>query len=104
MTVALSKVVGQINRRNLSTNIQKVAYRLLSAASNGTGWVKNTQLSHIPSVGSRIRDLRTEEFGSWKVQCATASELNKDGDQYTFFYRVVPSSVNQTQLRSVFGT
>ena len=96
-------VVSGVNRRHLTNNTQRVLLSLVNAVSNG-GWVARTAL-RVPSVGARIRDLRKAEFGGFKVECALASEINRDGvstvtDRQTF-YRIVPTTVTVSALQQV---
>lgn len=100
--MANTSMLRSVNRKQLRNNTQRIAYRLLSA--NGE-WVSRRQLeTSVSSATARIRDLRKDEFGGFQVQCASATELGKRGDQYTFFYRIPPRSVRKTQVETVFGS
>ena len=97
----VNNVLKKVNRRKLTTNAQKVAYRLLTA--NG-GWVSNRQLNQVAnSATSRARDLRKEPYGSFTVQCKSASEINKRGTAWDFYYRISPNKVTLRQLETIFG-
>lgn len=89
-----------INRRKLTNNTQKVAFRLLNA--NGS-WVSRRELEKtISSASARIRDLRKEQFGGFNVECASAPSLKKKGVRGTFFYRIEPSQVKKIQISKIF--
>jgi len=89
-----------INRRTLTNNTQKVAFRLLGA--NGA-WVSRKDLERtITSAAARVRDLRKVQFGGFAVECASASALNRKGDKGAFFYKITPSSVRKTQINTIF--
>lgn len=70
-TNKIGQIVNRVNRRRLRNNTQKVLLALLGA---GGEWVARTSL-RIPSAASRIRDLRTLEFGKLDIECASAAEL-----------------------------
>ncbi len=96
----MTKLLTGINNRKFTNNTQKVAYRLLQA--NGE-WVSSRELARtVTSVGSRVRDLRKEEFGSFTVECVSAQELNRNAKPGTFYYRIVPSRVTRSQVVTVF--
>lgn len=96
----MKKVVSKINRRSLVNNTQKVLLAMLTA---DTEWVSRRALdARVPSATSRLRDLRTEEFGGWKIEVKTAPELNRRGDSHTTFYRLVPTSITRERLTRVF--
>ena len=87
-----------VNPRKLTSNTQKAAYRLLSA--NGK-WLSKPDLDRtIGSAPSRVRDLRKSKFGSFRVECKQATELNKRGN--AFFYRINPNTVTHKQVDIVF--
>ncbi len=89
-----------INRRTLTNNTQKVAFRLLGA--NGE-WVSRRDLErNISSAAARVRDLRKSQFGGFNVECASASELNRRGEKGSYFYRITPASVKRAQIKTVF--
>ena len=95
-------IVKNINRRNLSNNTQKVLWTLLTT-SNKDGWVSRTSLT-VPSASARVRDLRKSEFGGFAVECARPGDINRrvrNGTHQTF-YRIVPSSVTPSALKTVF--
>lgn len=92
-------LLDKINRRSLN-NTQRVLLRLLNADGE---WVSRTAI-RIPSVGSRIRDLRKAEFGAFSVRCATASELQRRAGGKATFYALDPRSVTGTRVRQAFRT
>jgi hypothetical protein len=97
-----AKIVRGVNRRTLNNNVQRVLLSLVST-SNNDGWVARTAL-RIPSVGSRIRDLRKVEFGGFRVECVSATDLNRRPSEVTSrqtYYRVVPSTVTVKALSQV---
>ncbi len=87
-----------VNRRNFTNNTQRAAYRLLNA---GGTWVSRADIERtVTSAAARIRDLRKDEFGSFTVECAAASDLGKRGTG--FFYRIPMSTVRRSQVKTVF--
>lgn len=97
----VTQKLKEINRQSLTSNTQKIAYKLLSAKG---AWIKSSELGkYISSAQSRVRDLRTEQFGSFAVECATASDLHKKGGKTTFFYRINPVKVSNKQLATIFN-
>lgn len=102
MRAEISTVLSRVNRRNLTNNSQRALYRLLSADGE---WVPRTQI-RVPSVGSRVRDLRTPKFGQFQVECATSTDLKRrvrDGRVLTY-YRIKPATVTQDQVTRAFRT
>jgi len=92
--MSLTQTVKSINPRSLKNNTQKVALKLLKADGQ---WLRASELrKHIPSATSRLRDLRTDEFGNMIVETAR-------NENQTFFYRIRPSTVTKQQLNIVFG-
>lgn len=85
-------------RRRLTSNTQRAALRLLAA--NGQ-WVTRSQL-RIPSAAARIRDLRKQEYGGFRVECKRARDLGRNTASNVFCYRIVPGTVNSKQLATVF--
>lgn len=97
---SVKTLLNGVNRRNLTSNTQKAAFRLLSA--NGQ-WLSRGELSRtISSAAARVRDLRKPEFGGFTVECASAVTLDKRGTHNTFFYRIPPKTVKKTQVNTVF--
>ncbi len=95
------EIVAGVSRRSLSNNTQRVLFSLVKTASDG-GWVARTAL-RVPSVGARIRDLRKLSFGGFRVECASAADLNRTRpstvtDRQTF-YRIVPNTVTVLALQ-----
>lgn len=102
MNKNVNQIVSNIDRRKLRNNTQRALFSLLNAEGE---WVARTQI-RIPSVGSRLRDLRKEEFGGFDVQCVPASELNKTGSNRQTtrltYYRLNPRSVTPGRVTKVF--
>jgi hypothetical protein len=98
----IERTVNRVNRRKLHNNTQRVLLSLLTA--NG-GWVSRTAL-RVPSAASRIRDLRTEEFGGFEIECASATELERQvrtaRTKNQTYYRLKPNSVRVGRLLKVF--
>lgn len=88
-----------INRAAVKSNVQRVAYRLLTA--NGQ-WVSSRQLARIPSATARVRDLRKQSYGAFQVECASAADLKRNVKGKVFYYRIVPSSVTPQNVSRVF--
>ncbi len=65
------KKILSVRRRRLRNNTQKVLYSLLKAPGK---WVARVSF-RVPSTGSRLRDLRTEDFGGLPVKCARPKQL-----------------------------
>lgn len=93
-------LLEKINRRSLN-NTQRVLFRLLSADGE---WVSRSAI-RVPSVGSRIRDLRKAEFGGFGVRCATATALQRrTRDGKATFYALDTSTVTSARVRQAFRT
>ena len=97
MKESILNLVSKVNRRNLNKT-QKVLVQLLSA--KGDGWVKNTVIGK--PAPSALRHLRNEHYG-FDIQTSTASEVEKNGDRYTFYYRVNPKSVTLAKVKAVLN-
>lgn len=95
---AITNILNNINTRKFTNKTQKAAYRLLRAKG---GWVSNRDLMRTISNTRRVRDLRLEQFGAFQVECASATDLNKKGENL-YFYRIKPSSVKKAQLSTIF--
>lgn len=92
----------KVNRRTFTNNNQKVLFKLLNADGK---WVSSADLNRlVSSAGSRVRDLRKEQFGSFQVDCADAPSIGKKGNGNSFFYRIRPRTVNRRQVSTVFGS
>jgi hypothetical protein len=94
-------LLAKIDRSKLQTNTQKVLYRLLNAENE---WVSRSTI-RIPSVGSRLRDLRKPQYGSFTVECETARSLQKRtraATNHPTFYRLNSSSVTREKVASIF--
>lgn len=96
----VKNLLAKVNRRKLKNNTQKVLLKLLTAK---TEWVSRVSL-RVPSVGSRLRDLRKPQFGSFQVDCASANKLGKrtQENRRPTYYRLNPSSVTLTKVSKVF--
>lgn len=91
-----------INRRKLTSNTQKAAFRLLKA--NGA-WVSRKDLERtISSASARVRDLRKSQFGGFKVEASSGSALNKRrATRGSWYYRIVPDTVSEQQISKIFN-
>ena len=93
-------VLGQVNRKSLN-NTQRVLMQLLNAEGE---WVSRAAI-RVPSVGSRLRDLRKAEFGSFQIRCATAQELGKRStNTRATFYSIEPRSITRESVRQALRT
>lgn len=86
-------------QRNIKSNTQRAALALLKA--KGT-WVPRSKIK-VASATSRIRDLRKKQYGSFKVECKSASELKRRTTGNMFYYRIEPDTVTEKQLDTVFS-
>lgn len=97
-------LVKDIKFNTLVSNTQRVAYRLLKASGE---WVSRKELERVAgkNAASRVRDLRTESFGGFVVECASATQLSKRSSDNgaVFYYRIQPKSVTKKKLSAVFG-
>lgn len=100
-----SKSVRDIARSADTRRLRNDTQRALLVLARAEGeWVSRKQLARtVKSPGSRVRDLRTHEYGSLDVQCATALELGRPGDSHTTFYRLVNPSVQKVEKVLVKG-
>lgn len=88
-----------VRAEKLKNFTQKAAHRLLNAQGR---WLSRRDLARtISSAPSRVRDLRMEKFGGFRVECRHASELQKRGGEY--FYRINPHTVTHRQLERIFN-
>jgi len=98
----VTRLVNRINRRKLRNNAQRA---LLSLLMRNGEWMARTTL-RMPNVGSRFRDLRKLEFGGFKVECVTATKINRTRPSKITsrptYYRVVPKSVSVHALKQAF--
>jgi hypothetical protein len=78
-----------------------VGLRLLAAEGE---WVSRSQLAKIPSATARVRDLRKEQFGSFRVECKSSDDLEKRTSKRTFYYRIDANRVTKKQLEKLFPT
>lgn len=83
----------------ITNNTQRVGLRLLSA--NGE-WLPRSSL-RTPSATSRVRDLRKDEFGGFKVECKSAEQLDRKTSHNTFYYRINPQNVTKQQINTLFA-
>ena len=92
----VNKFVNKVTSLKAKNNTQKVLLKLLKAEG---GWVSRSQLNTVsPSAPSRVRDLRKAQYGGIEVECASAKELKRAAPRGTYYYRVNPRKVTQTQL------
>ena len=102
----LNKMVEKIlsvRRRQLRTNTQKVLYSLLKSPGK---WVARVHF-RVPSTGSRLRDLRTENFGNLPVKCAHARQLPTRRysvvTKQPTFYKLELTDISLEILDEIFG-
>ena len=97
----MSKTIKNINKTvKITNNTQRVGAKLLSADG---GWLTRGQLNRIPSATARARDLRKKEYGGFKVECKSSTELGRKLSKKTFYYRIDPSNVTTKQINQLFG-
>jgi hypothetical protein len=98
----VEKILG-MRRRNLRTNTQKVLYSLLKAPGK---WVARVSF-RVPSTSSRLRDLRTEDFGNLPVKCARVTQLPTRRysvvSKQPTFYKLELSDISAEVLDEIFG-
>jgi hypothetical protein len=94
------RFMDRIDSRRLTNNTQRALLALLRSEGE---WVSRQSI-RVRSATSRIRDLRTNEYGAFDVQCATATELKRPvrGVAQPTFYRLNPRSVTLSRLQRVF--
>ncbi|MCK9567829.1 hypothetical protein M0R72_02615 [Candidatus Pacearchaeota archaeon] len=93
------KTTIQAAQKKITNNTQRVGIRLLSADGE---WLPRSSLSRIPSATARVRDLRKDEFGSFKVECKSSTDLSRKTSKRTFYYRINPNKVTQKQIQTLF--
>lgn len=102
MDSTVSKTLQRVDRRRVRNNTQRALLALLNA--NGS-WVARTSI-RLPSVTSRLRDLRKEEFGGFDVQCVSARDLQRSEKTRTTsrltYYRLNPNTVTVKRLNKAF--
>ena len=93
--------VKRVDRRKCN-NRQKV---LLSLLLRDEMWIPRTTI-RIPNVGSRLRDLRKDEFGRFGIECATARNLFGTGNYrpsevtpQPTYYRIRPETITLDALK-----
>jgi hypothetical protein len=98
----INKMLQSVTRGKCVNNVQKVFLALVNASNDG--WVSRTSF-RVPSASARLRDLRKAEFGGFKVECRSATELNRRSRSTKTarqtFYRIVPTSVTPTGVTKV---
>lgn len=94
----MSKTINQIKRSDITNNTQRAALKLLAADGQ---WVSRGQLNRIPSATARVRDLRKTEYGGFRVECKSSTDLGKRLSKKTYYYRIVRPS--QDQIQTLFG-
>ncbi len=91
----VKQLVEGVEGRDLRNNTQRV---LVSLVRRQGQWVSRQELNaRVPSATSRIRDLRTREFGAFRVECKTAVELGKRGGRTQTFYRLASASTEKVE-------
>jgi hypothetical protein len=98
MKKEIKKIIDSVSQKDLN-NTQRVLVRMISAEGE---WVSRDTLK-IPSASSRLRDLRTSQFGSFKIACATGKELGKKNTRGTF-YSLDPKTVTVSRVSKAFKT
>ena len=98
MSANTTKFVSGLNRRKFTNNTQRVLHTLITA--NGE-WVVRGAF-RVPTSGARLRDLRKDRFGGFKVQCKSAASLGLSGGRNTFYYRLPVKNVTLTRLQTIF--
>ncbi len=95
-------IVNRIDRRQLTNNTQRALLALLTSKDE---WVSRSSI-RVPSVGARLRDLRKPQFGAFKVECVSATRLERPVRRGTVtrqtFYRLNPNSVTVARVQKVF--
>ena len=99
MSKTVQEYVSQLNPRNFTNNVQKTLFRLLR--TNGE-WTRLSVL-RVPSAARRVRDLRSVDYGAFKVECRRADSVGLRGNRYSHVYRLDPRSVTLARLQEVFG-
>ena len=87
--------MSKVDVRRLINNSQRGLIQML----RGSEWVSRDSLK-VSSPSSRVRDLRTNRFGGFKIECQTARELGK-GTSGTY-YRLDPKTVTVGRLNRIF--
>jgi hypothetical protein len=98
----IQKTIKNIKRNQLTSNTQRVAFKLLAADGK---WLSRSDIAgkSVSSVAARIRDLRKKQFGSFRVECRSASQLGKRNTKKgSFYYRIAPRTVTTKQVSRVF--
>jgi hypothetical protein len=101
MRKEIKDFVNSLDRRNFTNNVQRVLHTLLLASISGKEWV-STKSFRTRSAAARLRDLRKTEYGEFGIDCRQASDINRNGTQYTFFYRIKHDGLTLTKLRRIF--
>jgi hypothetical protein len=96
----LKKTIQSIQKKTrITNNTQRAGIRLLSVAGE---WVPRSYLRRIPSATSRVRDLRKDEFGAFRVECKSSDDLERKTNHRTFYYRINPYYVTHKQIDTLF--
>jgi hypothetical protein len=100
MNKQVKNMVSKIDRRSLRNNTQRV---LLALLTNDQEWVSRTSI-RVPNAPARIRELRSKDFGSFRVTCASATTLKRrnTSDTRQTYYRIDRASVTKKQIARVF--
>jgi hypothetical protein len=88
-------LLSRVDVRRCSNNTQRVLIQML----RGNEWVSRDSLK-VSSPSSRVRDLRTDRFGGFRIECQSARELGK-GNSGTY-YRLDPKTVTIGRLNRIF--
>lgn len=100
---SLTKIVNQVKNievKQLKNNTQKVLVSLLRRPGE---WIPRSLLK-TASPGSRIRDLRTEKFGGFRIETATPEKLNRRTTHSNqTWYRLDPMSIDKQKVEKVLS-
>lgn len=104
MKKTIIKILNEVDRSTL-TNTQKALIRLLKAEGE---WVARTSMQ-IPSVTSRLRDLRKENYGGFAVQYSPAQKLGRPRasrshhNNIVTYYRLDLRHTRIAQIQKILG-
>jgi len=94
------QIIQTISTKSITNNTQRVGRLLLLA--NGEWQPRSTFTHRVSSAMARIRDLRKDEYGNFQVECKSSDELNRKTSHKTFYYRIRPTTVKPTQVKTLF--
>lgn len=97
LTNSAKNIIDRVDTRNLNNNTQRVLLQMI----RGGEWVERTALK-VTNPSSRIRDLRTPQFGGFRIECRSARDLGKGTESNRTFYRLDPKTVTVARLNRIF--